>query len=420
MSGKRQRSPKYPKPKPNQNKNSLPKRKIKPKTKKKSIDIEQISVPLANRFDALDTADTATNTNTTVNASSSKKQKIAPITVTDMRINVQEIIDDLNIDCDLKLVSVGEKIFPRSIEDKEKIIKELNGKKVDFFSHPDIENKIFKVILSGLPQIEITEIENDLKTVYNIEPTKIVMFTSHSHNKLYLCHFDRNKVNMKTLNTIKVVYHHMVKWQPYKPRADTPTQCYKCSMYGHGARSCNRFAVCFLCSENHLTKDCTQITPNMENPVYKCYNCSSTPGLPHSHKANDVNCPFRAKYMAAKTKAKENNKRKSPNSGTSNRNENNSGQRHQYVLAPQPPPLQRSFADTMKHSNAQRNTQFRTAPSSQSSNQHTFAPSHTDNGLWSFAEVAQILRQSINELKQCQTKFDQLTVIANLLENACK
>lgn len=72
----------------------------------------------------------------------------------------------------LKLVSVGEKIFPRSLED-------------NFFSHPDNENKLFKAILSGLPQIDTAEIENDSKTTYNIVPSKIVMFTTHSTNCIY-------------------------------------------------------------------------------------------------------------------------------------------------------------------------------------------------------------------------------------------
>lgn len=123
--------------------------------------------------------------------------------------------------------------------------------------------------------------------------------------------------------------------------------------------------------------------------------------------------------MAAKTKAKENNKRKLPNEGANNRNGNNSGQRHQYVLAPSPSPQQLSYAETTRHSNTQRNTQTRAAPATQSSNQHTFASSHTDNDLWSLAEVFQILKRSINELKQCKSKLDQLNVIANMLQDAC-
>ncbi|KAJ6643460.1 hypothetical protein Bhyg_08421, partial [Pseudolycoriella hygida] len=51
---------------------------------------------------------------------------------------------------------------------------------------------------------------------------------------------------------------------------------------------------------NHVTKDCKTITPDMESPLFKCYNCSCSLNLPHDHKANDVDCPFRAKYIVAK------------------------------------------------------------------------------------------------------------------------
>lgn len=250
------------------------------------------------------------------------------------------------------------------------------------------------------------------------------MFNTPSHNKLYLCHLNKNDVNMKTLKTIKVVYHHIIEWQPYKPQKNSPTQCYRCCMYGHGARSCSRYVVCLLCSGNHLSKECTLITPNTTNPTYKCFNCASA-NIPDTHKANDVNCPFRAKYEAAKEKTRDKNKRTplSSRQPTHNRN-NGSEQRNKYVLAPQPPPMKVSFADAT----AQRSTQHRTQPSAQTSShhafaqtssQHSFTPSNTEDNLWSLAEVSQLLRQSINELKQCKTKFDQLTVIANLLQYAC-
>lgn len=377
------------------------------KVKRKGINLDEIQLPLENRFNILDTAETNDNENN----STPNKLKIAPIVVTDANKNIQNIIADLNIKCDIKIVSVGEKIFAHSTEDKKRITDELIAKKINFFSHPEIDTKIFKVIVSGLPQIEIAEIENDLKETYNITASKIIMFNTQSHNKLYLCHFNKSEVNIKTLNTIKVIYQHIIKWQPFKPQANSPTQCYRCCMYGHGARSCNRFAVCSLCSGNHTSKECTVITPNTENPVYKCFNCAST-NLPNNHKANDINCPFRAKYVAAKEKARDKNKQKST---PAQRYEPIQHQHH--VLAPQPPPLKISFADAT----AQRNTQTH-KPSTSTSNTsslHSFSSSNSSNNLWSFAEVSQLLRQSINELKQCKSKFDQLNVIANLLQHAC-
>lgn len=413
--GKKRKNGSFTDRSPKRNKVKSPNNSNKKSNKKqKPIDFSLIQVPLSNRFNPLasDATTTSANTQTT---QKTPKQRIGAIVVTDVNKNFQKIIDDLQIDCDIKLVSVGEKIFPRTAEDKKKILDKLKEEKINSFSHPDDINKIFKVVLSGLPQIDTTVIESELKDKYQLTPTKIVMFNSQFGNKMYLCHFDKSVVNMQSLNKIKVVHHHIVKWQPYKPQNDSPTQCYTCAMYGHGARSCHRFAVCFLCAGNHTTKSCDVIKKTDENPTYKCYNCSSIPSLPHDHKANDVNCPFRAKYLAAKEQARAKNKR---NAATkqSTHTVNSTAQNHRFAHAPKPAPLTMSFADAT----AQQKTHSRANPSSQSSsNRHTSHETHTNENLWSFGEVSQILRSCIADLKQCKSKLEQLNVIASLLENAC-
>lgn len=44
---------------------------------------------------------------------------------------------------------------------------------------------------------------------------------------------------------------------------------------------------------------------------------------------------------------------------------------------------------------------------------------NTDNNLWLFAEVSNILLSSINQLKSCKSKLEQLEVIARLIQHAC-
>lgn len=284
-------------------------------------------------------------------------------------------------------------------------------------SHPDETNNTFKVVLSGLPEIDTNEIISDMQNTYNIEVTKVVMFNTKSSNKLYQCHIiKKDNTNLKSLNTIKVVYHHIIKWQAFKPKQKSPTQCYRCCMYGHGAHSCNRYAICILCSGSHLTKNCTVILPNTENPIYKCFNCLSA-NLPHNHKANHPDCPFRAKYVVTKEKAQNKNKTKSPSGRNTFSRESIE---HRYVLAPQPPPLQGTFAETTSNKqNSQNHTAERQSSSSSLNPIHTFTPSNSTSELWTIIEVAQLLTQSINELKKCSSKLDQLNVIAKLLSNAC-
>lgn len=247
-----------------------PPKKIRKKNKKSKNKrfLNRIQLPLSNQFEVLSGDEMETEEKKSTN----KTEKIAPIVVTDMQKDIQKIITDLNVQCDIKIIGIGRKIFAKSIDDKKKIIKSLSASKINFFSHPDSVNKIFKVVLSGLEAIDTQELITSMQTTYNIAPSKVIMFNTNIVNKLYLCHFDRSNVNMKILNTIKVVYHHIIKWLPYKPKNNSPTQCYRCCMYGHGASTCSRFAVCMLCGGNHTAKECTVITPNNKNPIYKlCY-----------------------------------------------------------------------------------------------------------------------------------------------------
>lgn len=384
------------------------KKKVKNKTMKKQIDLNAIQVPLANKFDILSDME---DENMTTNV-----QKISPIIVTDLNVNIQSLLINCQINCDIKLMSIGRKIFPQTSNDKTKLLEALKATKVNFFSHPDASNKVFKAVLSGLPEMPTNDIVSCLQTNYELTPSKIVMFNTKSHNKLYLCHFDKANTNMKLLKSIKVVHQHIVTWMPYKPKRMGPTQCYRCCMYGHGISSCNRFAVCMLCSGNHTTTECNVITPSTTNPTFKCFNCECA-NIKHDHKANDPNCPFRAKYELSRDNARNKHKQKpsSNRRNTFNANDKVSSV-HRFVLAPAPLPQYASYASvTQAQNNIQPNIDNR------SKQQHTHTSnSNSNNDLWSISEVTSLLLSSINELNKCTSKLDQLKVIANLLQHACK
>lgn len=376
--------------------------------------LNSIQVPLNNRFELLsdddDNADKVQN---------KKGEKIAPVIVTDVEKDMRKFIVDLNVDCEIKITSVGKKIFPKTSEDKAKIIEALNTVKINHFSHPNNENKSFKVLLCGLPEIDTATIIDSMTESHNITPSKVVMFNTAATTKMYLCHFERS-VDMAKVNTIKSVYHHIVNWKAYRPKGKGPTQCFKCAMYGHGISNCNRFAVCMLCGENHLTKTCTAVSKLSTNPKYKCFNCAGA-NLKHNHKANDVNCPFRAKYIATVESARKKSKKKTTRNTVDNAiGDNPHSGIGAFVRAPVPSPLTKSFAEVTTQ--ATRNI-ARTNPNNNSNataRTDDRSQSQTNTDLWTFSEVAQIMLNSVNELRQCKTKFEQLIVVANLLQNACQ
>lgn len=409
---------------------------IIPKAKKRKLNddnktkfLNSIQVPLTNKFDALDEDD---DNIAESESPPPQKQTVSPLVVTDHSTNIEKIVTDLNIKVQLKLQSIGRKIICSSTEDKEKLSTALKASKINFYSYPESNNSIFKVVLSGLPVIDTKIIEQSLKTEYDITTIKIIMFKTNSPNKLYLCQFDKSVVDLKLLNTIKSVYHHIIKWVPYKPKQNSPTQCYRCCMYGHGASSCNRFLVCLLCCGKHEAKDCPQ--SKAETPAYRCFNCVSAK-IPHEHKANDPNCPFRAKYELARNAAK--NKTKPTKQSHTPNNQ-------QFKNAAPPPPMKVSFAShfrqqshaqsthstastpkqaasssTQQHSQTQsQSTPHRQQQPKRQPNQHQ--QENVNNDLFTFNEIADILFNSIEDLQKCTSKLEQMRVIANMLRHACK
>lgn len=323
-----------------------------------------------------------------------------PITITDQCNKVDEHLLPLNVPYRKKIVSVGIKLFVDNADDKSAIEKKLIEKKVCFYTHAEMKQRILKATLSGLPDVNIDEIKSDIIEKHEIEPLKIIKIAKRDNNILYIIHFNREQISMAELKNIKVVYNHIIRWLPYRTKRNGPTQCYKCLMYGHGASSCHRTQKCILCSLPHNTAECpTHRVDNGSQPkslTFKCFNCAAH-NLPHLHKATDPKCPFRDRYIEIRA-------------NITKRNYNNKRNTQQLIFspAPPPPPLAHSFASVIKP-----NTRNPTPLQSDT----TPAPS-TENDLWSFAEVTQILMQSIEQLSNCKNKFDQLNVIASLLQHA--
>lgn len=222
---------------------------------------------------------------------------------------------------------------------------------------------------------------------------------------------------MANLRNISVVFNHIIKWLPYKPRKQGPTQCYNCGMFGHGASFCHRPAVCLLCSGEHTTKEChiKKGDNNIDQHAYKCVNCIRKK-IQHNHKATDSSCPVRAEYSSIRSKI---------NTKTSATN-NRSTMKHNaqtFQPAPTPPPLSHSFARTLRSNNNNKssNTGFSSnassASSSSSSTRSDYTHSTASEQLWTFAEISNILLDSLNALSQCKTKTDQLKVITGLLQH---
>lgn len=356
----------------------------------------QANVPTSNSYNILGSS----KSNRKVDSNKSVA-KPAPITITSKNNNIKHIFKEMKVN--YKIISIGTKIFCENESDRLKAIKLLETNKLQYFTHPSGKSKVFKVVLCGLPELNTDLILESLKDKNNIIPVNISMFKSDSDNKLYLLHFHKNEVSKADLQCVKVVHDHIVKWRPFKPNIKGPTQCFKCGMFGHGATHCGRGPSCLQCGCEHETKDCPHASVTNENEpfIYKCVNCANRK-LPSNHKATDSSCPARLDYIAIRRKgsiSKNLNSRNSISANYTNERFNNPNVNQR-----------QTFADVLK-----------TKPSTsiRQKNVPNVNNHFTNNNLWNFTEITEILFECIDELSQCKNKLDQLRIIARLLQNAC-
>lgn len=252
-------------------------------------------IPTRNKFSALSINDDKPVEN--------KPRAPPPITVTDnLTTSFKTVLTELKVKYSLKIISVGTKIFVETEDEYLSVCKKLDELKIQYFSHPTGNNKIFKLMLCGLPEFPVNEITEHLKQKNNISVKKIVMLNSPTTFRRYILQFDPKENSKSDIKNIKSVLHHIVKWLPAKPSNRGPTQCLYCGMFGHGISSCHRAPTCFLCGEKHETKNCTFKSDDTDQRVFKCFNCKQR-NLPHNHKASDPQCPARIKYIEIKSSA---------------------------------------------------------------------------------------------------------------------
>lgn len=188
--------------------------------------------------------------------------KPSPITVTGKSANeCKTIVSACDITAyTMEVISIGTKIHLETISDSDKLISELSTKNIEFFTHRLKNAKPFKAVIYGLPKTDLDELKATLASL-NLEALEVFEMKTKNedpNNRLYLVHFKRDNVSLDTLRNIKALGNVVIRWAAYSPRFKGPTQCRKCTMYGHGASNCNRKMVCAYCAQStHEAKDCT-------------------------------------------------------------------------------------------------------------------------------------------------------------------
>lgn len=306
----------------------------------------------------------------------------------------------------LKVTSIGVRVQTFDDDSYKKLRANLDLNKFEYFSHKSKNDKAFKAVMYGLPKTDLTELKEFFKTNLNIAPIEVFELNTKSsdpNNAIYLFHFNKKEISMSDLAKVKCVFHTVIRWAPYSPKFKGPTQCRSCTMYGHGAENCKRNKICMYCaSSTHEMKVCPMnptnagTSPNSSGAILKCFNCQLNK-LPSNHSANDPNCPARNNYLSIRRKLNSRNARNSHQHIVLNQTAQSAPATSRQIVPPAQTIPSMTYADRLKPN----------------------IPNEQEE-LFSMAELMNIFKSAVNQLKQCKNKFDQIEVIASLLEHAIK
>lgn len=331
-----------------------------------------------------------------------KVRKPPPLILTDKTFQIGQFITQNYVTkFNIKFLSIGTKVFFENDNDLLKISNALKQANIDFFTYNSKDNKTYKVVLAGLPEVPIELIKEELQS-----PAQIIQVTLRNpdpHKALYLVHLNGKEYTFQDIQRVKSICHTL-KWSKYKPIARNITQCRNCTMYGHGSRNCFRKPVCSQCASNeHTQQNCPLNKLNNDSaPVYKCSYCTSKNLQAVNHRANDANCPGRKAYIDARENASQRQRAKETQSAPGQRKNQN---QQWYTPAPNPPPLSRSFKDGVVNNAGEGAA-------------NVSCTGNANDDLFTTAELLRIFMKAAGELKNCKSKLDQIQVITNLLSYA--
>ena len=246
------------------------------------------------------------------------------------------------------------------------------------------------------------EIEDELKIEYNVSVhniKEIQTTRSSADDALYVLDFDRTFTSKTQIMKIRRLCNIVIHWRNPLKSKKGPTQCTKCTMYGHGSKNCFRNNICIVCSGAHDFSVC-QINKTSEYASFKCFNCTKKNLKNIHHRADDPRCPSRKEYLIMRDNVKKKNQPQ---------------QNHFYrELFDHVPNLTQNDDDLVPNENS-----------------HTFAAKsyaealktphrshHTKGNIFSIDELFEIFSRAVLDLQKCTSKMDQLTVIMQMLKYA--
>jgi hypothetical protein len=252
--------------------------------------------------------------------------------------------------------------------------------------------------LYGLPDFNVEFIKENLnhEKLFPVEVKKLkINNTKYDYQCHYLLYFKKSdKIKISQVREIKYLCRCVVRWEYYAHRRIGPTQCSNCQGFRHGTQHCHLKPKCIRCSLSHKSSECPLLdtnNPKSKTPVenLKCANCGG------NHVASYSKCPERIVLIKA---------RETANNRLKNRRSN-------FSFTPAPELNNFNFPGITKQPSTSNAWSSRTLdPRSRIINNQ---PNKSDD-LLTPEECYSVFNEFLDALSQCQTRIDQMRVIAQI------
>lgn len=267
--------------------------------------------PTKNRYQALASLGSESNDTGTQSTSKSQKDKAnspneksqnparkSPLPppiflqdVTNFLLMVQEITKIIGQTFIAKtLARNAVKITVKDIDSFRKLVRELNARKISFFTYQLKSEKAFRVVVRGLHssikpddiKVAIDEQGFIVRSVSNIRHIK-----TKEPLPLFFVDLEPDE-NNKSIYDLRTLLHMRIQVESPRPKKEV-VQCHRCQRYGHTRAYCSLPFACVKCGAEHETKDCPKAPDSPPN----CALCGE------NHTANFKGCKI---YQGLRTK----------------------------------------------------------------------------------------------------------------------
>lgn len=363
------------------------------------------TIPTNNRFDPLLKDKNSSSANDGVSPPT-KTAKPPPLiipglTSTSVRAHISTA--GVNSAVETKNTQEGVKVFVQSKDEYKTFAQHLKSASINYFSHPFIEEKTTKFIVTGLCKANYDEIVPELNDL-GFFPTKITEINLENKrwedDGTFIVYFTNS--NPATLTRLqkdaKTLCYTRVTWKDFVPgNRQKHTQCRNCQRHGHGSSFCFLKPACMYCGEEHVTIDCANKTGQSK---FKCALCNE------NHTANDPLCNFRLSYLKNTSRARLARTKQ----GTNVPPQSNI---RRFIPAPAPPPLTASFAAVSREiqkNKTQTSQPF--TPSAPEAQRQRNIPACED--LLTPIQVSELLSNAIPRLMTARSAAEQMTIILTI------